>query len=626
MKKEKRTLTQCTVLKVAAFIAAVITLLSCATSVLGAMLCAEFEVYTKPKDELLEEQFHAIGGDVFRWAADHVSTGYSSYAYDYLEEYNVLGMSMRSTYHTWTYGDISGKGAIDCEYDWFCYTSDPPDTEYPSKPEYYSIHLYVDSTPKKNDEFFFAYTLINTAYALRYRLFAIGAASLLLFIACFIFLLISSGRRAGHSEPQSGWGTKIPFDVLTAIFALALFAEYTLLGEADRAMNELAFSITLITAITADIAALMGWFMSLALRVKLGILIKKTLIYMVISAILKAAKSVFTHVKGFILKLPLVWKTAVSFAGLLIFEGIVMLICFEEREYDMLVLFWVIESALLFFIVICTALILKRLKAAGAALASGDYSYRTDTTHMIGDFKEHAENLNNAAGGMVLAVNEKMKSERLKTELITNVSHDLKTPLTSIINYTDLICRSGCEDETVTGYAEVLHRQSEKLKRLIDDLVEASKASTGSLDIQLEQCKPGVMITQAAGEYANRLEEAGLTLVLRGADEDITVMADGRRLWRVFDNLMNNICKYAQCGTRVYLGLEKIENSAVISFKNTSREPLNLTAEEFMERFVQGDISRSSDGNGLGLSIAKSLTQLQKGEFDLTVDGDLFKV
>ena len=169
-------------------------------------------------------------------------------------------------------------------------------------------------------------------------------------------------------------------------------------------------------------------------------------------------------------------------------------------------------------------------------------------------------------------------------------------------------------------------RQSERLKRLIEDLVEASKASTGNLEVNLAPCQPGVLLTQAAGEYEQKLKDAGLDLVTRQPETAVTILADGRRLWRVFDNLMNNICKYAQRGTRVYLTLEERDGQAVISFKNTSRAPLDIPAEELLERFVRGDAARGGEGNGLGLSIARSLTELQKGTLELTVDGDLFKV
>lgn len=212
-----------------------------------------------------------------------------------------------------------------------------------------------------------------------------------------------------------------------------------------------------------------------------------------------------------------------------------------------------------------------------------------------------------------------------KTELITNVSHDIKTPLTSIINYATLIGEEPCDNPKITEYSEVLVRQSEKLKRLIEDLVEASKASTGNLEVFLAPCDAAVFITQASGEYEEKLQKSELSLVTKQPEKDLRIMADGRRMWRIFDNLMNNICKYAQSGTRVYLTLEEQNGNAVISFKNTSREPLDMSEEELMERFTRGDSSRNTEGNGLGLSIAKSMAELQGGSLKLSIDGDLFK-
>ena len=221
---------------------------------------------------------------------------------------------------------------------------------------------------------------------------------------------------------------------------------------------------------------------------------------------------------------------------------------------------------------------------------------------------------------------ERLKSERLKTELITNVSHDIKTPLTSIINYSDLISKESCENEKMKEYSEALHRQSERLKKLINDLMDASKVSTGNVEVLLAPCEADIFLTQAVGEYEEKLKNHELTLVTKIMQESLKIMVDGRHMWRIFDNLMSNVFKYAQGGTRVYLTLEKIEGKAVFSLKNISHYPLDISSEELMERFVRGDKSRHTEGSGLGLSIAKSLTQLQGGEFDLTVDGDFFKV
>ena len=272
-----------------------------------------------------------------------------------------------------------------------------------------------------------------------------------------------------------------------------------------------------------------------------------------------------------------------------------------------------------------TAVQLRRLQAGGRAISAGDLDYQVDTGSMLPDLKEHGENLNRIAQGMNAAVEERLKSERMKTELITNVSHDIKTPLTSIINYADLISREPTDNPKITEYSEILTRQSARLKRLIEDLIEASKAASGAMDVQLTPCEASILISQISGEYEDKLQAAGLTLVLKAPEEPLLLMADGRRMLRVFDNLMNNICKYAQPGTRVYLSVAGSADNVFFFFKNTSREALDISADELMERFVRGDASRHTEGNGLGLAIARSLCELQGGTLTLSVDGDLFK-
>ncbi len=244
---------------------------------------------------------------------------------------------------------------------------------------------------------------------------------------------------------------------------------------------------------------------------------------------------------------------------------------------------------------------------------------------MLPDIRRHGDDLSNLSAGLSRAVEERLKSERFKTELITNVSHDLKTPLTSIINYVDLLKHLDIQDETARGYIDVLDRKSQRLKTLTEDLVEASKAASGTLAVQLERLDVGQLVEQAVAEYEERLEQAGLTTVVNIPQRSCTVMADGRHLWRILDNLLGNCTKYAMPGTRVYLDVEEILNRCVITVKNISADPLNIPAEDLLKRFVRGDSSRSTEGSGLGLSIARNLTAAQGGEFDLVVDGDLFK-
>ena len=236
-----------------------------------------------------------------------------------------------------------------------------------------------------------------------------------------------------------------------------------------------------------------------------------------------------------------------------------------------------------------------------------------------------AEGLNRISDGLETALAEQVRSERLKADLITNVSHDIKTPLTSIINYVDLIKREQIDNPTIQKYLEVLEQKSYRLKTLTEDLVEASKASSGNIKLEIHEIDLVEMIQQTNGEFEDKYEASHLKLISTLPNEVILIEADGRRLWRVLENLYNNACKYALENTRVYVGIEDLGNKVVFSIKNISAAPLNFSPDELTERFVRGDVSRTTEGSGLGLSIAKSLTELQGGTFKLSIDGDLFK-
>ena len=266
-----------------------------------------------------------------------------------------------------------------------------------------------------------------------------------------------------------------------------------------------------------------------------------------------------------------------------------------------------------------------RLLEGAKRMRSGDLESKVDDKYLVGCFREFAGELNGLADVAMVAAQNQLKSERMKTELITNVSHDIKTPLTSIINYVDLLEKPHTEEEQ-KAYVEVLSRQSQRLKKLIDDLMEMSKASTGNIQVDIGEIDAVEAVTQALGEFSDKLTAAGLTPVFHQSEENIMLLADGRLLWRAMSNVLSNAVKYALPGTRLYVDVSATQDKAIISFKNISGAQLNISAEELMERFVRGDSSRNTEGSGLGLNIAKSLIELQKGQLQLLVDGDLFKV
>ena len=235
------------------------------------------------------------------------------------------------------------------------------------------------------------------------------------------------------------------------------------------------------------------------------------------------------------------------------------------------------------------------------------------------------DHINNIGSGLDTALQEKVKSERLKADLITNVSHDIKTPLTSIINYVDLLKRQKIQDPKIASYLEVLDQKSQRLKTLTEDLVEASKASSGNLKLEMADIDLVELVQQTNGEFEERFEQRHLKIISDFPDGMIIIRADGRRLWRVLENLYTNAFKYAQEGSRVYVDVASVDGKAIFTMKNISEKPLNISPDELTERFVRGDVARTTEGSGLGLSIARSLTQLQHGTFSLTIDGDLFK-
>ena len=489
---------------------------------------------------------------------------------------------------------------------------------------WYTLNCSLKAELPEEDKYAWTATAVDLAYDLRYVVYVILLVSLAVLALSVVGLMSVAGRRPDTEEVHGGLLSKVPSDVLlVADVTIALMPLAVTLNIGSGDMVPFVILNTISGLFCCGVC--LGFCMSLAARIKQRTLIKNSLIGMVcrlcwrgVRFVIRWIKKLWQDLHGLIKTLPFARRVTVIYAAVTLIEFVLLLA-------GVYLPIWFILHLVLLPLILFTAMTLQKLKEAGEALAAGNLTYHTDTERMYGDLKEHGENLNSIASGMAIAVEERLKSERMKTELITNVSHDIKTPLTSIINYATLIGAEPCENEKITEYADVLVRQSERLKRLIEDLVEASKASSGNLEVNLSPCDAAVFISQAGGEYEEKLNLAGLTLVTKQPEQEVRIMADGRRMWRIFDNLMNNICKYAQSGTRVYLTLEVIGSNAVFSFKNTSRDELNVSPDELMERFVRGDASRNTEGNGLGLSIAKSMAQLQGGSLEISTDADLFR-
>ncbi|MBQ4045497.1 MAG: HAMP domain-containing histidine kinase [Lachnospiraceae bacterium] len=512
----------------------------------------------------------------------------------------------------------------------------PPESEQADREDHpvFEVKAYIDFKNPYSFEARLVFMLIHIAYDLKYAVYPIGIISALICLFAFIALMSASGHRADREELVPGLFFAIPFDLIAAgtmFLGVIPWMAGLSIGQEGGVFAVVMFTLILIY----DVVLFLGLCMSFSSRLKQHALVSNTIIYKVLAFLWHVILWVLGRIRAFFSwagylfsNMHLVVKTViVTMLFCLINSYCINVFRFDGDMFFLSSTFLMLTASVL---VILTAISLRKLQKGGEAIASGDLAYRVDTARLLGPMRRHGENLNSISQGMTQAVERQLKSERMKTELITNVSHDLKTPLTSIVNYAGLISQEPSDNPKITEYSEVLIRQSEKLKRLIEDLVEASKLSTGNLEIEPVPCDAGMFIGQAWGEYEDKMTEAGLSLVTKMPEEEIRIMADSRRMWRVFDNLMNNICKYSQSGTRVYLSLQKEKtggkDQAVITFKNTSREPLDISADELMERFVRGDSSRNTEGNGLGLSIARSLVELQGGIFELDVDGDLFKV
>ena len=469
-------------------------------------------------------------------------------------------------------------------------------------------------------------TLLEVVYRMRYSMMFILIASMLVFAAGLVYLFCAAGKKKPQDTAIPGALNRVPLDIYGVVSGVG---GYLLTKLAMQLINYWIFTLDRLNAGTLVIVSIV--FLGVALLVvgflfALGAQVKSLYWWehMVLGRILrllwKGLRSLYEGIRMLLSLLPAVWHYLLIGVGL----GTVLVLSGA----------WFLKGTLIWVLIVLAVLYVSILLYSGFAygvllqgaerMAKGKLEEKIDTRLLVGMYGTFAKHLNALADAAILAANKQMRSERMKTELITNVSHDIKTPLTSIINYVDLLQHS--EEETQRNqYLEVLGRQSQRLKKLIEDLMEMSKASTGNMNVDIALLDAGETVTQALGEFSDKLDSRGLTVVFQHPQTQVHMLADGRLTWRVLSNLLSNTVKYAMPGTRVYVEVTELESKVLISLKNISQEPLNMTEEELTERFVRGDTSRNTEGSGLGLNIAKSLMELQAGQLKLLADGDLFK-
>ena len=442
-------------------------------------------------------------------------------------------------------------------------------------------------------------------------------------IITLIIILCVAAKRPKNEEPVPGLSYYMPTDIFVLFMVIIGIAAGFFLD--DYLCWNLPLPTVVFIAFCFYTAFSVAILMDLGGRVRAKGFFKNTVIFMILKLMYLAGKAIIKFCRI----IPYVWRIVLLVTVIVTLDIIAGVICLYS-DAEAYFAYGLVERIILVPVIFYSAWCFKKLKDTAHNMAEGDFTRGVDGRSMLWGYREHATDLNKLMTGMNMAVMEKTKSERMKTELITNVSHDIKTPLTSIINYADLIKTEAESDNAdnskITEYGEVIYRQSDKLKRLLEDLIEVSKASSGNIETNPVECEADILLNQAAGEYEDRFAAANLTPIVSLPEKPMVIMADRTHLWRIFDNLLGNICKYSLPGSRVFLEAHEENNKAVISFKNTSRELISVNADDLKERFVRGDSSRNSgtEGHGLGLAIAMSLTELQNGKLDISVNADLF--
>ena len=447
-----------------------------------------------------------------------------------------------------------------------------------------------------------------------------GTSSIIIGFIELIYLIYSVGHSKGKEGMTLTWIDKIPLEILAVAYFFIFFIEILVMASCVVILTvDVNLSLMLII-MSGYFTALNALYIAgtLLKRIKSNTFITNTIFYRFFKwlgrKLTNFKNAIFTNLK-------LGRKIGIYFVGIVLVSALLIGVF---REFGILldIVFWI----WCYYKIMKEVNKFKEIHDATEKIYKGDTNIKIDESLYTGLLKELAIYINDIAGGFTNAVNESIKSERMKTELITNVSHDIKTPLTSIINYVDLLKQEDIKDEKAKEYIEVLDNKSQRLKKLIEDLVEASKASSGNIKITKEVLNVNELLNQITGEFEDKFEKRGLKTISKLPEEKVFIKADSRYLYRVLENVYSNVAKYAEENSRVYVDCVIENNEVAIYVKNISKDELNISADELMQRFVRGDKSRNTEGSGLGLSIAKSLTELQDGTFNIYLDGDLFKV
>ena len=495
----------------------------------------------------------------------------------------------------------------------------------------------VDTTYPVQDSFYYNQKEFESIAPITRSLFIPGIISVIGFLIGAVWLTVVAGHNKGEKEAQLAGFDRVPLEV--AAFAgtcivgtcLALVNDslpyYTVTENFVRELYLPLFLLCLLTLVCCMVVFTL--YLTCVRRLKGKVFIRSTLIYLIYAFCRKWIGKCWRKGKRLAKEFAAHQKCIVKAVGLIaayMIANWIIRVCMNYRNAGVFCLIGLAIDGFVAYKIVKWAVSKDKLEKGIKQLADGDIQYQIPEEGLSSDDTRIAGYVNHMGDGFQKAVEQSMKDERLKTELLTNVSHDIKTPLTSIINYIDLLKREEIQDDKIQGYIAVLEKKAARLKQLTEDVTEASKISSGNISIEYQNLDFVQILQQTIGEFDEKFEKKNLTVVMDIPNPPVSIRADSRRLWRVLENLFHNVAKYSMPGTRVYASLDVANGRARFALRNISENPLNISAEELTERFIRGDVSRSTEGSGLGLSIAKELTKLQGGEFVLYLDGDLFKV
>ena len=485
------------------------------------------------------------------------------------------------------------------------------------------------------DKYSNAFQWIEIADSLKYVLFLVLAVSAIVIIIMLSLITINAGLKENESgEVEPGFIDRIPFDICLLFLFVVLGVSWVILqlttaGNVDMVLT----NVIVMIVFAAVILVLMAFLTTLSVRVKMGKLYKNTIFYRIIRKFKRKTprglrRRLFKEMSLFKkicigITFYIICEAAILLS--MVYLGIIRKIFEPTSILAMFVVIWALSRLVMIPIITMIAINLNYIREEGQRLAEGVLGDEIASKLTIASFRAHGKNLDQIKKEINKAMEQEIKSERLKSELITNVSHDIKTPLTSIVSYVDLLNREDITEEDRKKYLDILAHHTENLNLLLDDLIEASQISSGNIDIELTRISLNIIIGQTVEEFADKLEKSCLLPRISMPEEDIYIMGDGRWIWRILANLLNNACKYAAPDTDVEISLEEKNGKAELVISNLAKSELNIDAQELTERFVRGDSSRHTEGSGLGLSISKTLAELQDAELQVEAEEQTFR-